>query len=135
MHYEGCALYLKEFDGLTSGPRYFLYVGAANYEATLWLNGSFLGRHEGGFTPFSVEVTNHLRPRNVLLIAVDNRREAERLPALYYDWFNYGGIFRSVSLVQVPTSHIRRTFVRLCRGQASTPAVQWRHRRWRQASR
>ena len=115
-HYEGCALYVREFDGPPSGQRYFLHVGAANYEATLWLNGSFLGRHEGGFSPFCVEVTPLLQPRNVLIIVVDNRREAERLPALYYDWFNYGGIFRSVSLIQVPPSHIRRTFLRLLPG-------------------
>jgi beta-glucuronidase len=116
MHYEGCALYLKEFDGPASGPRYSLYVGAANYEATLWLNGVFIGRHEGGFTPFSVDVTSHLRPRNVLAIVVDNRREADRLPALWCDWFNYGGISRSVRLVEVPHAHIRRTFLRLLPG-------------------
>jgi beta-glucuronidase len=124
MHYEGCALYVKEFEGPRPGRRYFLHVGAANYEATLWLNGSFLGRHEGGFTPFSVEVTNHLRPQNVLLIVADNGREAGRVPPPYYDWFNYGGIFRSVSLVQVPPSHIRRTFVRL------VPGTGFRHLRF-----
>jgi beta-glucuronidase len=116
MHYEGCALYLREFDGPPSGPRYFLHVGAANYESTLWLNGAFIGRHEGGFTPFCIDVTPHLRPRNVLAMVVDNRREADRLPALWCDWFNYGGIFRSVRLVEVPQSHIRRTFLRLLPG-------------------
>ena len=116
MHYEGCALYLREFDGPPSGPRYFLYVGAANYEATLWLNGVFIGRHEGGFAPFCIDVTPHLQPRNVLAIVVDSRREADRLPALWCDWFNYGGISRSVRLVEVPQSHIRRTFLRLLPG-------------------
>lgn len=116
LNYEGCALYVREFDGPPSGPRCFLHVGAANYEATLWLNGAFLGRHEGGFTPFCVEVTSHLRPRNVLAVVVDNRREAERAPGLWYDWFNYGGIFRSVRLVKVPPSHIKRMFLRLLPG-------------------
>jgi beta-glucuronidase len=116
MHYEGCALYVKEFDGPASGPRYLLYVGAANYEATLWLNGVFIGRHEGGFAPFSIDVTSHLQPRNVLAIVVDNRREADRLPALWCDWFNYGGISRSVCLVEVPQSHIRRIFLPLLPG-------------------
>lgn len=113
MHFEGCALYVREFDGPPSGPQYFLYVGAANYESTIWLNGAFLGRHEGGFTPFCVEVTPHLQGRNVLAIIVDNRREADQVPGLWYDWFNYGGICRPVSLVQVPSPHIRRTFLRL----------------------
>jgi beta-glucuronidase len=112
-NYEGCVLYVREFDGPAPGASYFLHVGAANYECTLWLNGAFLGRHEGGFTPFCVEVTPHLRTRNVLIIVVDNRREESRLPAMQYDWQNYGGIFRSVRLVGVPASHIKRTFLRL----------------------
>jgi beta-glucuronidase len=116
MYYEGCGLYVRDFDGPATGPRYFLHVGAANYESSLWLNGTFLGRHEGGFTPFCVDVTPHLQPRNVLVIVVDNRREADRVPALSCDWFNYGGIFRSVRLVKVPPSHIRRTFLRLLPG-------------------
>jgi len=116
MYYEGCALYVKEFAGPPSGPSYFLRVGAANYESTLWLNGNLLGRHEGGFTPFCVDVTPYLQPQNVLAIVVDNRREADRLPALWCDWFNYGGITRSVSLVEVPPSHVKRTFWRLLPG-------------------
>lgn len=116
MHYEGCALYLKEFEGPASGPRHFLCVGAANYESTLWLNGVLIGRHEGGFTPFCVDVTSHLQPRNVLAIVVDSRREADRLPALWCDWYNYGGISRSVCLVEVPQAHIRWTFLRLLPG-------------------
>jgi beta-glucuronidase len=116
MYYEGCALYVRDFDGPPRGPRYFLHVGAANHESSLWLNGTFLGRHEGGFTPFCVDVTPHLQPRNVLVIVVDNRREADRVPALWCDWFNYGGIFRSVRLVKVPPSYIKRAFLRLLPG-------------------
>ena len=112
-YYEGCALYVREFDAPPSGPRHFLHIGAANYESTLWLNGAFLGRHEGGFTPFCVEVTDHLQPRNVLAVVVDNRREKEQVPGLSYDWFNHGGIFRSVRLAGLPSSHIKRTFLRL----------------------
>lgn len=116
MHYEGSALYVREFEGPPAGPLYFLHVGAANYECTLWLNGAFLGRHEGGFTPFCVDVTSHLEPRNVLAMVVDNRRELHQVPGLWYDWFNYGGIFRSIRLLEVPPSHIRWMFVRLLPG-------------------
>jgi len=117
MYYEGCALYVREFDGPPTGPRYFLRVGAANYEATVWLNGVFIGRHEGGFTPFCIDVTPHLQSRNVLAIVVENHRETDRIPALWCDWFNYGGIFRSVHLVKVEPSHIKRTFLRLLPGR------------------
>ena len=114
--YEGCALFVRDFETPASGARQFLYVGAANYEATLWLNGAFLGLHEGGFTPFCVEVTECLRPRNVLAVVVDNRREKEQVPGLAYDWSNHGGIFRSVRLVGLPQSHIKRWFLRLLPG-------------------
>ena len=113
LYYEGSALYLKEFDGPPAGARRFLHIGAANYEASLWLNGMYLGRHEGGFTPFCVDVTDQLQPRNTLVIVVDNRRERYQVPGLWYDWFNYGGITRSVRLVEAPPSHIRHTFLRL----------------------
>ena len=65
--------------------------------------------------PFA-DVTHDLQSRNVLAIVVENRREADRIPALWCDWFNYGGIFRSVRLVEVPQSHIKRTFLRLLPG-------------------
>jgi beta-glucuronidase len=115
-HYEGCVLYVREFEAPPTGRRYFLRIGAANYESTLWLNGIFLGRHEGGFTPFCIDVTERLQPRNVLAIVVDNRREKEQVPGLSYDWFNHGGIFRSVGLVGLPARHIKRWLLRLVPG-------------------
>ncbi len=112
-YYEGCAIYVREFERPPAASHHFLRVGAANYESTLWLNGAFLGRHEGGFTPFCIDVTGHLQPRNTLVVVVDSRREKEQVPGLSYDWFNHGGIFRAVDLVGLPASYIRHWFLRL----------------------
>ena len=51
--YEGTVWYRQTFDCQSKpGTRLFLYFGAANYEAIVYLNGQKLGSHTGGFTPF-----------------------------------------------------------------------------------
>jgi len=42
------------------GPRLFLRFGAVDYLADVWLNGTYLGHHEGMFNPFEFDVTDHL---------------------------------------------------------------------------
>lgn len=112
--YEGPGVYFKQFDyKIPEGKRVFLRVGAANYEARIWLNGRYLGRHVGGFTPFAAEVTGCLQEKNRLIILADNTRKGEQVPSCHYDWFNYGGIHRSVELVETPRLYIRSFFLRL----------------------
>lgn len=91
----------------------FLRIGAANYVCRVFLNGRLLARHEGGFTPFCVELTDALRSHNRLILQVDNARDARQVPSLNYDWFNYGGLTREVSLLRVPTRFIQDAFLAL----------------------
>ena len=107
--YEGPGVYFKEFDcQKAKGRRVFLRIGAANYETRIWLNRKYLGRHLGGFTPFSTEITSYLKEEgNRLLVLVDNTRRGEQIPSAHYDWFNYGGIHRSVELVEVPEVFVK----------------------------
>jgi beta-glucuronidase len=98
------------------GVRQFLYFEAVNYAATVWLNGQELARHEGGFTPFQVELTGRLGPEprpHSLVLRADSRHGPETLPALDFDWKNQGGVTRSIWLVETPATHIRDSFVRL----------------------
>lgn len=113
--YEGSAVYLRNFaftPGKT-GERQFLHFEAASYAAYVFLNGTYLGWHRGGSTPFSFEVTGRLQASNRLLVVVNNDRRPERVPADNTDWFNYGGLHRSVGLVRVPHSFIKDAFVAL----------------------
>ena len=56
--YEGTVWYKKSFDfHKKKGHAVFLQFGAVNYQAIVYLNGEKLGKHEGGFTPFSFEIT------------------------------------------------------------------------------
>jgi len=107
-YYEGTVWYKKSFDFETQDDqRSFVYFEAVNYEAKVYLNGELLGGHEGGFTPFQFEVTGKLKAKdNFLVVKVDNKRKKDGIPTLNSDWWNYGGITRSVHIVSVPLLHI-----------------------------
>jgi beta-glucuronidase len=117
--YEGPIYFRRLFQALAdSRGRRFLAFEAVNYHATVWLNGQELGRHEGGFTPFVFEVGDKLKPgENSLVLRVDSRVGRETLPSLDFDWKNYGGITRSVWLVETPATFLRDAFVRLENGR------------------
>lgn len=113
--YEGSIWYKKSFDYQPKeGTRVFVYFGAANYKAAVWLNGKKLGAHEGGFTPFNFEITNKVRPKNnFLIVKVNNERRTEAVPSLDFDWWNYGGLTRKVCLVELPETFIQDYFIQL----------------------
>ncbi len=115
-YFEGSGWYVRHFSFPPAhhGERVFLRVGAANYQAIVFLNGIFLASHRGGSTPFFIDVTAHLQPGdNRLMIAVDNRRRPERVPMHHCDWFNHGGLYREVDLVVVPAVFIKDIVVTL----------------------
>jgi beta-glucuronidase len=118
LFYEGTVWYKKSFDyRKKSGTRLFVYFGAANYVADVYLNGEKLGRHEGGFTPFDFEITKLVREKdNFLVVKVDNKRRRDAVPTLNTDWWNYGGLTRDVSVVEVPDVFIRDYFIQLKKG-------------------
>ncbi|HEX9781764.1 MAG TPA: glycoside hydrolase family 2 TIM barrel-domain containing protein [Opitutaceae bacterium] len=116
LYYEGTLWYRKkfDFDGLKEGERAFLYFGAANYRADVYLNGKKLGTHFGGFTPFAYEATPHVKKGvNSVVVRVDNKRYKDAVPTLNTDWWNYGGLTRSVRLVTVPATFISEYKIRL----------------------
>jgi beta-glucuronidase len=118
MFYEGPVWYRREFNyHKRDNMRVFVYFGAANYQAAVYLNGEKLGDHEGGFTAFNFEATSLLREgENVLIVEVSNAPRADAVPALKFDWWSYGGITRDVSLVEVPGNFIQDYWVQLQRG-------------------
>jgi beta-glucuronidase len=116
--YEGVLWYQRDFDALPKpGTRTFLHIGAANYRSHVWVNQKRVCDHEGGFTPFDCEVTAVLHPgSNFVVIAVDATRLVDGIPSVGYDWYNYGGLTRDVSLVTVPTAFIDDYDVHLAHG-------------------
>jgi beta-glucuronidase len=103
--------------------RTFLYFGAANYQSRVWLNGKKLGEHVGGFTPFSFEITNQVADgENSVVVEVDNTRRPDGVPGLRTDWWNYGGLTRSVKLVEVPETFIENYSLQLAKGSTDVVA-------------
>jgi beta-galactosidase len=107
--------YRKHFD-LPAGAngRVFLDFEAANVSATVTLNGRRIGRHFGGYLPFSMEITETvLAKKNVLAVLVDarfNLNVPPNIPAPVHseavDYCQPGGIHGSVTLRIEPAAFI-----------------------------
>ncbi|HUB19462.1 MAG TPA: glycoside hydrolase family 2 TIM barrel-domain containing protein [Acidobacteriaceae bacterium] len=117
-YYEGLLWYQRDF---TYHPkphtRVFLHFGAVNYAASVFIDDQHVCDHEGGFTPFDCEITGIAKDGdNFVVVAVDDTRTVDRVPTLRKDWWNYGGITRPVSLVEVPDAYIDDYSLQLRRG-------------------
>jgi beta-glucuronidase len=115
--YNGLVWYQRQFSvHPEAGKRAFLRFGAVDYHAYVYVNGRFVGDHQGGFTPFAFEVTNLLRDgENRITVGADSERTAADVPSVVTDWENYGGITRPVSLVLVPSTYVDDAWVGLTR--------------------
>ncbi|MDX2306219.1 MAG: glycoside hydrolase family 2 TIM barrel-domain containing protein [Microscillaceae bacterium] len=81
------------------GQRIFLTIGASDWETTVWLDGQLLGKHRGGYVPFSFELTDQVNftKSQKLIIRVDDKRRDFTL----YGKQGYGnarGIWQTVYL-------------------------------------
>lgn len=106
--YRDTVWYQRFFDvQLQPGQRYHLWFGGANFDATVFLNGTPVARQLGGYVPFSVDVTSQLQETgNDLVIRVNNRLGADTVPTERTDWWPYGGLTRDVMLVSTPEQYI-----------------------------
>ncbi len=128
--YEGPVWYERDF---TYQPkertRVFLHIGAANYRSFFWVNGQKVCEHEGGYTSFNCEVTDAIHAgANFVVAAVDNTRHEDGVPTLETDWWNYGGLTRSVSLIEVPEAFIDQYDIHLSKApQTGVGATHLEH--------
>lgn len=99
--YQGIGWYRRTFQSPASwrGRRVFVRFGAASLVADVFLNGTHLGQHRGGFTAFCYELTQGLRlgSKNVLAVKVDNRHAI--VTPLSGDFTILGGIYRPATLI------------------------------------
>ncbi|RLE67524.1 MAG: hypothetical protein DRJ43_07295, partial [Thermoprotei archaeon] len=114
----GCSLYSRSFQVPASmrGRMVRLVFQGSNYFTDVWVNGQYIGYHEGGFTPFVFDVTPHLRygGENTIVVRVDNVPWSTTKAVVPYakcDWWNYGGLYREVYLEAVDTLNIARVDV------------------------
>ena len=102
--FRGDVVFYKEFDvtELPENRRCFLRFGAVSGMSYVFLNGEFLGMHQGGYTPFYFEVTQKITQKNTLFVISDNFRYDDAVPNSNASWYNYCGITRDVDLVFTP---------------------------------
>jgi len=105
-----------------AGQRVVLRFDAATHRAVAWLGDTCVGAHEGGYTPFEVDVTAFVVPggESRITVVVNNELTWESIPPgivevlpdgtrrqrQYHDFFNYAGLHRSVWLYTTPHSHL-----------------------------
>ena len=129
--YHGVAWYWREFSAPANPHaqgRYILRFDQVDYLAQVWINGIAVGGHEGGETPFELDVTGALKPGapNLLAVRVLNPTH-ERIDGIVLDEtphrckvmpyhagaaYNHGGITGSVTLSAVPAARIEDLHVR-----------------------
>ncbi|HQK96016.1 MAG TPA: glycoside hydrolase family 2 TIM barrel-domain containing protein, partial [Armatimonadota bacterium] len=127
-HYDGVAWYFRT---IAVGPRrgaerIALRFEAVNYRAEVYLDGTFAGRHEGGYTPFEVDLTQALQtpPRRdegyLLAVRVLDPPDQGRADGIgladvphgrEHLGANFGGIWQPVSLIKTPAARIADVFV------------------------
>lgn len=107
VYYRGPAWYRLVLDHAPKpGQRYFLQFDGAALKADVYLNGTRLGAHEGGYAAFRFDATDALKAgQNVLAVRVDNSRNTRFAP-LNGDFFVFGGLYRAVSLVEASDVHV-----------------------------
>jgi beta-glucuronidase len=102
--------------------RVVLRFDAATHRAIVWVNDTEVAEHEGGYTPFEADVTEHLRPgtENRVTVVINNelswstippgtieeRPDGRRVQRYFHDFFNYAGLPRPVWLYTTPPAYI-----------------------------
>jgi beta-glucuronidase len=119
--FTGDVWYIKKFNhtAVPANHRAVLHFEAVFYKAEVWLNGTKAGAHEGGYTPFEIDVTDLLISENTLSLKVNNAWDTTTIPgsktqvdyegsssSQVYPWMNYGGITRDVTLIIRPELYV-----------------------------
>ena len=85
--------------------QYFIEFLGVNSVADVYLNGTHLGQHRGGYTRFRFELTDFLHTgENTLLVCADNSPFPDVIP-LTADFTFFGGIYREVNLIVTERTH------------------------------
>ena len=82
----------------------YLELNGANASAEVFVNGTSVMQHDGGYSTFRADVTELLTEENELRVKVDNTVNSRVYPQKA-DFTFYGGIYRPVKLLVVKKNH------------------------------
>jgi beta-galactosidase len=101
-YYRGIGWYRRHFtvDNSYTGRSFYIRFDGANIATTVYLNGTLLGQHKGGFAAFDFDATSAIKvgADNVLAVEVNNAEDSS-VPPLNADFTFFGGIYRDVDLL------------------------------------
>lgn len=105
-YFRGTAYYAKEIEKaeLPEGKQYYLEIRGANSSADVYLDGKKLAHHDGGYSTWRVNLTEELKDKSLLVIAVNNGENDVVYPQMA-DFTFYGGLYRDVNILAVDDSH------------------------------
>ncbi|WP_339248170.1 discoidin domain-containing protein [Paenibacillus sp. FSL F4-0243] len=112
--YQGFATYRRHFtlDNSYSGKKLFIEFEGAMINAEVWINGTYLGVHHGGYTPFTFDITKYVQlegATNVITVKLDNRDDPQTPPGKPQsglDFQYFGGLYRDVKLHVMDNLHV-----------------------------
>jgi beta-galactosidase len=109
-YYRGPAWYRRHYTVSTdyAGRRFFLKFDGANIVTDVWVNGAYVGQHQGGFAAFVFDVTANLNigADNVIAVKVNNSSSFTNVPPLSADFTFFGGLYRNVHLLVTDPVHV-----------------------------
>ena len=132
--YQGTAWYFKSFprDASWKAQHVEIHFGATFYKSRVWLNGTLIGEHEGGYSEYYVDLTPHLQESNLLAVEINNEPKVDTIPGAdrkaapngaIYDWWPYGGIVREVWLTVTEGLIARRQHLDVKPGASSAEII------------
>ncbi len=97
--------------------RVLLHFGAVDYNTDVWVNGEYAGNHMGGYSSFSFEITELLKPgNNVIIVNAKDDTRSRKQPVgkqQYWGYYSNGchytrttGIWQTVWLECVPRTYV-----------------------------
>ncbi len=111
-NYQGIAWYRKQFTSDANDGRTFLYFEAVMGKAEVWVNGTKVAEHFGGYLPFATDITNHVNDEgrlNIVAVKADNSDSPLYPPGKpqgNLDFTYLGGIYRDTYLIQTGAVHV-----------------------------
>ncbi len=129
MEYQFVSTYRKRFKlpEARNGRRIFIDFEGAMIAAEVYVNGAKVGENEGGFTPFSFDITDHVADtgENLLTVRLDSSERPDIPPfGFVVDYLTFGGIYREVNLRYVELVYIKDVFARTKDVLSTSPSVE-----------